>query len=386
MIIRGGTSKMMRRTGSRMTALASALIAGLASAGASGEVVIGLATPLTGGMAWFGEQHQQALKAAAPELEAAERALGDDIRVIVVDDYCNGPQAAAAAHKLVEVGAVFVGGHACSGAAIPASAVYEKAGVLMIASTATNPRLTDQGFDLVFRVVERDTKKAAMVAERLAARGPEARIAIVHDGEAYGRGLAEATRRMLAELGIVPVVLDAVEPDRADYGDLLDRLEAAGTDVLFFSGYPTEAGVVVRQARERELGFEMIGVDSLATEYFWHLAGDAARGVLFPSTKELRDSIHAASVVARFRAQGYEPEGFTIYNFAVFEVWSQAVQKARTADPETVARTLRENTFDTVLGNIGFDARGDINGIDSFAWYVWRDGAYVPLEDAAPAE
>jgi len=350
------------------------------------DIVIGLATPMTGGMAWFGEQHQQALAAAAPELEAAERAIGEAIRTIVVDDFCDGEQAVAAAQKLVKSGALFVGGHACSGAAIPASAVYDDAGILMIASTATNPALTERGFELVFRVVERDTKQAAMVADRLAERGAERRIAIVHDGEAYGQGLAEATRDFLSERRVEPIIFEEVEPGRADYGDLLDQLAATRIDVLFFSGYPTEAGLVVRRARERGQGFEMIGVDSLASEYFWHMAGDAAEGVVFPSTKELRGSPAAASVVARFRAQGFEPEGFTLYNFAVFEVWSQAVQKAGTADPETVARTLRDNTFDTVLGTIGFDARGDVTGYDSFAWYIWQDGEYVPLEPASRKE
>jgi len=356
------------------------LAALLAASSAHAEILIGLAAPMTGSMAWFGEQHQEALEAAAPEFEAAEQVIGEDIDVMIVDDFCNGEQAVAAAHKLVEAGVVFVGGHACSGAAIPASAVYEEAGVLMISSTATNPLLTERGLELIFRVVERDTKQAVMVADRLAEHGPEANIAIVHDGEAYGQGLAEATEAVLSARDIDPVIFDGIAPGRADYGDLLDRLEASEIEALFFSGYPTEAGLVIRQARARGQGFEMIGIDSLSSEYFWHMAGEAAEGVLFPSTKELRDSPDAASVVARFRDQGFEPEGFTLYNFAVFEVWSKAVQQASSADPETVARTLRENTFDTVLGKIGFDANGDVTGTDSFAWYVWKNDTYVPLD------
>jgi branched-chain amino acid transport system substrate-binding protein len=359
---------------------AAGLAALLAASPAHAETLIGLAAPMTGSMAWFGEQHQEALEAAAPEFESAEQVIGEDIHVMIVDDFCNGEQAVAAAHKLVEAGVVFVGGHACSGAAIPASAVYEEAGVLMISSTATNPLLTERGLELIFRVVERDTKQAVMVADRLAEHGPEANIAIVHDGEAYGQGLAEATEAVLSAPDKDPVIFDGIEPGRADYGDLLDRLEASEIEALFFSGYPTEAGLVIRQARARGQGFEMIGIDSLSSEYFWHLAGEAAEGVLFPSTKELRDSPDAASVVARFRDQGFEPEGFTLYNFAVFEVWSKAVQQAGSADPETVARTLRENTFDTVLGKIGFDANGDVTGTDSFAWYVWKDDTYVPLD------
>jgi branched-chain amino acid transport system substrate-binding protein len=94
----------------------------------------------------------------------------------------------------------------------------------------------------------------------------------------------------------------------------------------------------------------------------------------------------AAPVVAELRAEGYEPEGFTLYSYAAVEVWAQAVEKAGTVAIEAVADVLRTHRFDTVLGRIGFDEKGDVYGYEPFVWYVWQKGKYVPLESGAAKE
>jgi branched-chain amino acid transport system substrate-binding protein len=125
------------------------------------EVRIGLAAPLTGPMAWAGAASEQGVEVAVADLNARGGVLGEQIELITADDYCNGEQAVAAATKLVanRVAAVF--GHPCSGAAIPASKVYSDAGLLMISTFATNPKLTEQGLTNVFRVVGRDDLQGA---------------------------------------------------------------------------------------------------------------------------------------------------------------------------------------------------------------------------------
>jgi branched-chain amino acid transport system substrate-binding protein len=116
------------------------------------------------------------------------------VRLILVDDYCSGDQAVAAARKLVEAGVVFVACHPCSGAAIPASKVYEEARILMISSTASNPKLTDEGGPNIFRMAGRDDQIARVAGQLLADRWGAAQIAIVHDGQVYGKGLAEGVK------------------------------------------------------------------------------------------------------------------------------------------------------------------------------------------------
>ena len=350
------------------------------------EMVIGVPVPMTGGMAWIGEQGERGAALAIAELNAAGGVLGEPVRALVVDDFCEGDQAVAAAKKLVAEEVALVAGHLCSGAALPASKVYQEAGILMISPTATNPALTEQGLANVFRMSGRDTLQGTMAAEYLAEHWRGRDVAIVHDGQAYGKGVAEAARERLHERGVSEVMFDAIEPGQVDYSGLIDKLQAEGIDALYFGGYTAEAGLIIRQARGRGYDLQMIGSDALITEYFWHLAGPAAVGVMFVSMADPRVNREAAAIVEQFRADGYEPEGTTLYSYAAVEVWAQAVEKAGTVEPEAVAAALRGHEFDTVLGRIGFDDRGDVYGYEPFVWYVWQQGNYAPVDPAKLTE
>ena len=176
------------------------------------------------------------------------------------------------------------------------------------------------------------------------------------------------------------VMFEAIEPGQADYSEVIDKLQAAGIDALYFGGYTAEAGLIIRQARSRGYDLEIIGSDALISEYFWHVAGRAAVGVKFVSYADPRTNEEAAPIVERFRADGYEPEGLTLYSYAGVEVWAQAVGKASTLEPKAVATTLRTHEFDSVLGRIGFDDKGDVYGYEPFVWYVWQEGDYAPVE------
>ena len=353
---------------------------GFATPAAYAEVLIGSAAAITGKMAWLGEQHQRAVAMAVSGINAAGGLLGETVEAIEADDYCDAEQAVAAANKLVADGVAVVIGHNCSGAAIPASEMYADVGVLMITGTATNPIITDRGFDQTFRMVARDTLQGEMAAAYLAEHRADRKIAILHDGEGYGQGLAEATKAELNRLGVTEAIYEQITPGRADYSEVLARLEAAAIDVLFYGGYQPEAALLIRQARDRGYDLELIGSDALVTEYFWHVAGPAAVGVRFVSMADPRANEAAAPVVEKFRADGYEPEGFTLYSYAAVEVWAQAVEQAGTFETAAVAEVLRTHQFDTVLGRIGFDDKGDVYGYEPFTWYVWQEGEYAPAE------
>jgi branched-chain amino acid transport system substrate-binding protein len=348
---------------------------------AHAEVRIGLSTGLTGPQAWIGEQHERGAAMAVVELNEAGGLLGEPIELIVADDFCDNEQGAAAARKLIADGVVFVAGPLCSGPAIAASVLYQEAGIVMISPSATNPKLTEQGFRNVFRVVGRDSEQARLAGDYLAERWGDAKIAILHDGTVYGQGLAEATKGQLNWHGVTETRFDQITPGQPDYHtETVSTLEAAGIKVLFYGGATAEAAVIARQAHERGYDLQLIGSDNLHTEYFGRVAGPAAEGVRFVAVADARTNEAAAPVVAKFRAEGYEPEGYTLYAYAVIQVWAQAVKKADSFDDDAVIDALRNNEFDTVLGRLGFDAKGDVTGVDSFIWYVWSDTEYHPAE------
>src|SRR5918996_3273344 len=139
--------------------------------------------------------------------------------------------AVVAAKKLVSDGAIFVDGHYCSGASIPASAVYEAAGVLMISPASTNPTLTELGRANVFRVLNRDDANGGLIGNYLADHWSGDKIAILHDNTAYGKGAAEEVKKSLSGRGVTEAIYQAYVPGKVNYGAEIDRLQAANIAV-----------------------------------------------------------------------------------------------------------------------------------------------------------
>jgi branched-chain amino acid transport system substrate-binding protein len=255
--------------------------------------------------------------------------------------------------------------------------IYEDAGIVLISPSATNPRLTERGLRFTFRTCGRDDLQGAMVADHLAEEWGGADTAIVHDGQAYGQGIAEEARRRLDELGIEPALFAQVQPGQTEFSDLVATFESRSIDVVFYGGYQAEAGLIVRQAKARLPELAFVVPDGVGSEDFALIAGDAAEGI--PMTYHM-DAVRqpaAAAVVAEFRAAGTDPIGSELYAYAAVQAWAQAVEQAGTTDAAPVAEALRQEQFDTVLGAIGFDAKGDVTGFDPFVWFVWTDGKWV---------
>ena len=160
----------------------------------------------------------------------------------------------------------FVVGHVCSGAAIAAAPVYEAAGVIMMATSATNPKLTEEGRANVFRVVGRDDQQGIIGGDYLAEHWGENQIAILHDGQPYGAGIATETRKQLRKRGVSEILYEQITPGQVDYADVVSRLAAARIDVLYYGGYVPEAGLLIRQARDRDYGVQLVSADGLSSE------------------------------------------------------------------------------------------------------------------------
>ena len=253
------------------------------------------------------------------------------------DDFCDADQAVALARKLVSDGVVFVAGHLCSHASIPASKVYEEAGILMISPGSASAKLTDEGGPNVFRVYGRDDRQGAMVGDYLAEHWADKEIAILDDGTTWGAGVADGSpRRRLHERGVTVAMDETFTPGEAEYSALVSKMQAAGVDVLFLGGYHRETGLIFRQAHDRGYDLRLVASSAMATEDFPMIAGPGLEGTLMIATADMRESPQAAEVVARFRAQGYEPLGTTLYAYAAVQVWAQAVEAAGSLDLDAV--------------------------------------------------
>jgi branched-chain amino acid transport system substrate-binding protein len=339
---------------------------------------VGLANPLSGPLAATGQRNHMAVRLAVETINATGGLLGRRVELVAADDACGTDQAAAAALDLVKASVSLVVGHMCSHASLIAAAVYEAAMVPMITPDSTHPRLTEEGRPNVFRLGGRDDEQGRIAGDWLAAQPGAARIAIIHDGSTYGSGLANRVRARLRDLGVAELLFEAYAPGAADYGPLAARLARGEPALLFVGGYGPDAGRILRTIRRAGLTLRMIGGDALAGEEFWNAAGPAANGSLFTARPDLRDRPGARNVLEAFRVLGSGdlPTGLGAY--AAVEVWAEAVRRAGTLDPPTIVEMLHRGRFQTVIGPVAFDDKGDLVGA-TWQWFAWRDGDYRPL-------
>ncbi len=370
--------------GPRVARLATVVLC-LTAGAARAEILLGVAGPMTGPNSWLGDLTSQGVEMALGDLNAAGGVLGQQVNGVAADDFCDPGQGRAAAGKLIAQGVAAVIGHQCSGAAIAAAPAYGEAGVVLISNGATNPGVTEQGVATVFRVCGRDDQQGALAADHLAAAWRDKAIAIVHDGQAYGKGLAGEVGKGLERRGVRPALLTSIEPGRSDYGALVAELRERRIDVLHYSGYAPEAGLIARQARAAGLALQLVSGDGISSEDFRLIAGDAAEDVLVTNITDPVARPEAADVVGRLRARGTTSVlPSALLGYAAVQAWAQAARAAGSFAGETVAAALRAGRFDTIAGRLGFDAKGDVTGVETFRWYRWRRGELV-LAEVAPA-
>ncbi|MCY4239820.1 MAG: branched-chain amino acid ABC transporter substrate-binding protein [Rhodospirillaceae bacterium] len=354
-------------------AAATALV--LAATTVRAEILIATVGPMTGQYASFGEQMRRGAEQAVKDINAAGGVLGQKIKLIVGDDACDPKQAVAVAKKLVSQNVIFVGGHFCSGSSIPASKVYTTGRILQISPASTNPKLTDEGGPNVFRVCGRDDQQGVVAGNFLAETYAGKKVAFLHDKTAYGKGLMDAALENYKKAGGTPAMVEAYTAGEKDYTALVSKMKAAGVEVFYLGGYHTEAALMIRQAHEMSYKPQLVSGDALVTDEFWKIAGKAGEGVLMTFSPDPRKNASAAPVVGKFKAQKYDPEGYTLYTYGAIQVWAQAVKKAGSTDLAKTVKAMRTEKFDTVLGSIGFDKKGDVTA-PGYVWYKWSKGSY----------
>ncbi len=370
----------------RRTMLGGALAAPLvltngngAFAQAAGPIRIATAGPMTGQYAAFGGQMRAGAEQAVADLNAAGGVLGRQLALEVGDDACDPRQAVSVANQLAGRRVALVAGHFCSGSSIPARDVYAEEGVLQISPASTNPRFTDEGKWNTFRVCGRDDQQGLVAGRYLAQNMRDRRIAILHDNSAYGRGLAEETKKALNAAGAQEVLFSAYTPGERDYSAIVSRLQQANVGVVYVGGYHTESGLILRQAKERGMNLTLVGGDALVTNEFWQITGAAGEGTLMTFASDPRKRPTAASVVQAFRAKNIDPEGYVLYTYAAIQIWAAAAARTSGIDPRRIAAALKANgPWATVLGDISFTEKGDVT-VPDYVFYIWRNGSYAEI-------
>ncbi|MFQ3185444.1 branched-chain amino acid ABC transporter substrate-binding protein [Marinomonas primoryensis] len=340
---------------------------------AHADVVIGVAGPHTGAYAAFGEQLWKGAEKAAADINAAGGLNGEMIKLVKADDACEPKQAVSIANRLVDSdGALAVVGHFCSSSSIPASRIYEEGGVLMVTPASTAPMLTDQGFPNVYRVCGRDDQQGDVAASYIVDVLGAKRIAVIHDKDTYGKGLADAMKSTLNAYGVKEVMYEGLTRGEKDFNALITKIRSVDAEVVYFGGLHSEAGPLVRQLREQGSKAIFMSGDGIVSDEFVSVAGspEYVDGVLMTFGASPTSYPAGKKVIKEFRDDGYEPEGYTLYSYTAMQVVAAALSN-NNLDPVKAAKWLKSNSVDTVMGKKDFNDKGDLT-VSDYVVYEWN--------------
>lgn len=361
----------------KLIGLALGATLALSTAAVAQDTTIAVAGPMTGGESAFGRQLKNGAEMAVEQINAAGGVLGKKLALDVEDDACDPKQARSVAEKIGSLRIPFVAGHYCSSSSIPASEAYADGNVLQITPGSTNPQFTERKLWNVARVCGRDDQQGSVAGDYIAKHFQGKNIAILNDKTTYGKGLADETKKALNKAGVTEKLYESYNKGDKDFNAIVSRLKLENIDLVYVGGYHQEAGLILRQMRDQGLKTILMAGDALADKEYASITGPAAEGTLFTFGPDPRKKPSAAATVDKFKAKGIDPEGYTLYTYAAIQVWSQAATKAGTTDPKKVMDTIKAGAWDTVIGRLEYDAKGDIKQLD-YIVYKWDDkGGYA---------
>lgn len=369
----------------RRTLLCTAIAAFFGLSGCSEQsdtIKIALAGPTTGAVAQYGEMQIIGAKMAVEQINKAGGVIGKQLEAVVYDDACDPKQAVAVANKIVNDKIKYVVGHLCSSSTQPASDIYEDDGILMITAASTSPDITSRGYKLVFRTIGLDSMQGPTAGNYIAERIKPSNVAVIHDKQQYGEGIATAVKETLESKGIQVGVFEGINAGDKDFSALIAKLKQANVDFVYYGGYHPELGLLLRQAREKSLDVKFMGPEGVGNKELSAIAGPASEGLLVTLPKSFDQDPKNQALVEAFKAKNEDPSGpFVFPAYAAVQVIAESIAKVGDdSDTAKVAAALRSNTFDTPTGTLAFDEKGDLKDF-SFVVYEWHEDATKTLAE-----
>ena len=337
-----------------------------AAAPQKAQLKIGHVAPLTGGIAHLGKDNENGAKLAAKEINAAGGVkVGDQTYEIVIvgeDDKADPKEGTLAAQKIVDSGAVAVVGHLNSGTSIPASKIYSDANMTQISPSATNPKLTEQGFKTTFRVVANDNQQGAVLANYAADALKAKTIAIVDDRTAYGQGLADVVEKVAKEKGIKVVAREFATDKTTDFNAILTKIRGSKPDVIMYGGMDATAGPMAKQMKQLGIKSVLLAGDGVCSPEFIKLAGDAAPILHCSMAGEAVEKLaKGEEFKTKYKAEfGQEVQIYSPYSYDAVYVIADAAKRAGKADRASITGAMPATNYPGLTGTIAFDEKGDI--------------------------
>jgi branched-chain amino acid transport system substrate-binding protein len=362
-----------------LTALAAAAVP--RPAGAQDTIKIGVPVPLSGSYASAGQDIVNGGKLAVERINAAGGVLGKKLELITEDDGCDAQTAVQAAQKLVGDGVAAVVGGYCSSAALPELTTLRRAGLPFVLDASTNPQLTEMHYNGVVRVIGRDDQQGPFAAKFMSGYLHAKRAAVLNDNTTYAKGLAQATVAALKRDGVDVVYDNAITPGQMDYSPTLTRVNGFKPDVIYYTGYYPEAGLMVKELRQIGSKLTFMGGDANNDPTLLKTAGPAADGMIITTAPLAQFLSGAQDFVQNYTKQfGHGPGPYSVYEYDAIGVTAKAIEDAKSDKPSDVIAALhRINDYQGVTGKISFDAQGDRSGA-LYITIIVHDDQFKPYE------
>jgi branched-chain amino acid transport system substrate-binding protein len=360
--------------------------------GSSGTIKIGLQGPMTGDYAYEGKGFEQAVRMLVEQTNAKGGIQGKTVELIVEDDAGDPTQSALVAQRLVDAKVAAVIGAYNSTATEPASAIYDEAGILHITPSSTAVRLTTKGYERFFRVCFLDDRQGLFAAKFMNEVLGAKKVGILHDNSTYAQGLAEETRHYAQTLNMSVDFYESINPDDQDFSPILTRLRAANLEAVYFTGYHSQAGLLLKQSADLGITTKWVMGNASNNPVMVEIAGPQnAKGVYIttePLPKDLEFAESKQFVSDFVTKYGAEPESvWTIMAGEAFNVIRYAVEKTNSTDSKVLAEYIHNDlkNINGLTGPIlGFDEKGDRLGTIHVAYVINDQGQFV-LNDKQPS-
>ena len=352
------------------TVIAGMIALAMSHAAMAEDIKVAVVGAMSGPVAQWGDMEFNGARQAIKDINAKGGIKGDKLVGVEYDDACDPKQAVAVANKIVNDGIKYVIGHLCSSSTQPASDIYEDEGILMISPGATNPELTQRGYHYIMRTAGLDSSQGPTAANYILNKVKPQRIAIIHDKQQYGEGLARSVQDNLKKANADVVFFDGITAGEKDFSTLVARLKKENIDFVYYGGYHPEMGQILRQARAAGLKTQFMGPEGVANVSLSNIAGESAEGLLVTKPKNYDQVPANKPIVDAIKAKKQDPSGAFVWTtYAALQSLQAGLNQS--ADPAEIATWLKANTVETVMGPLSWDTKGDLKGFE-FGVFDWH--------------
>lgn len=331
-----------------------------------GDVIVYVAVPLSGFQANGGQTVLGGVRLAAEEVNRSGGLLGYRVVVRPLDDESDSDTALANVDEIraaINSGERVIGviGHLNSGQTDATLGDYDSLGLITITPTASEESLTSRGYTKFFRINANDAVQAKVDAQFLFEKMQARSVAVIHNDTDYGKGLANSLANALGQLGGAEALRVQVAEGESNYAPVLEKLRGSSVDALFYAGYEIEAPYLAAALKDAGIDLPILASDGAFLAATIDESNGAAEGMYVSAFAPSPENAADPKWIEAYQAVEYRnPDTYSVNGYVAMQVLAEGVKAANALEADAIAQALRSNAIPTVLGEMRFDAKGDL--------------------------